>query len=476
MEDLVGTMEAGGLVQISLDFDPSAAASWDVQDEVFLRVAASVDVAAVGCGPTTTVDLGIDVPVVVAGGEVPDCDEDQDGYVAAACGGLDCDDANAAVNPGASEVCNEIDDDCNGIVDIDSSEASTFYEDFDGDSYGDPAVSVVACEAPNGFVNNNLDCDDRFEAINPDAEERCDDIDNDCDGTIDGETAVDRSPFYVDIDGDGYGEAATEVLACDAPLGLVADGTDCDDNDASVNPAADEVCDLVDNDCDGTIDEPGAAGETAYYADADGDGYGDAAVSVTACNPSPGFVADGTDCDDVVASTNPGATEVCDGVDNDCSGTIDDGAANLINWYVDSDNDGYGAGTAVPACTQPAGYVDVAGDCDDTSAAALPGGVEVCDSLDNDCNGVVDDNPTDGITFFRDSDSDGFGLDSSTVSECARPSGYAEQGGDCDDGVATSNPDADEVCDGVDNDCDQGIDEEATDRVAAHRFGRRWIW
>jgi hypothetical protein len=109
------------------------------------------------------------------------CDDvDGDGYTA----DVDCDDSNASVNPGATEVCNSIDDDCDGSVDEDVT--STFYQDSDGDGYGNATVSTQACRAPSDYVADNTDCDDSNASVNPGATEVCDDeIDNDCDGDVD---------------------------------------------------------------------------------------------------------------------------------------------------------------------------------------------------------------------------------------------------------------------------------------------------
>ena len=127
--------------------------------------------------------------------------------------------------------------------------------------------------------------------------------------------------FFLDADGDGHG-GETSVQACEAPAGHVAQSTDCDDDDASAHPDADEVCDGVDNDCNGDIDTAPVDG-VPMFRDADEDGFGDAHDSEAVCEGTPGWVEDDTDCDDGDAFAHPGGTEVCDGADNDCDGTVD---------------------------------------------------------------------------------------------------------------------------------------------------------
>lgn len=130
--------------------------------------------------------------------------------------------------------------------------------------------------------------------------------------------------WYADADGDTYGDAGVSSLACDAPVGYVADATDCNDGNSAVNPGATEVCNAIDDDCEGGIDE-GLVFST-WYADGDGDTYGDAGTSVSTCDGAPGgYVADATDCNDESAAVNPGATEICNTIDDNCDGNTDEG-------------------------------------------------------------------------------------------------------------------------------------------------------
>ena len=452
-----------------------------------------------------------------------DCDEttldddlDGDGFD----GASDCDDADGAVNPDAEEVCDEVDNNCDGFVDEDAAvDASTWYLDGDEDGYGLTDSSVTACDQPEGYAAYFDDCDDADAAYNPGAtEDDCTDPnDYNCDGSV----------GYDDADGDGF-------VACET-----GGAGDCDDGDATINPDADEYCDLVDNNCDGFIDEDTAIDVSTWYRDLDSDDWGDPDDFVDACDLPPGFVdndqdcddndadlnqddADGDgvttcddDCDDTVATTFPGAEETCNEVDDDCDTAIDEGAADASTFYADSDEDGYGdADSTLDACDVPDGYTADSSDCDDadadlnqddadgdgfstcdddcddsalTGAAANPDADEICDSIDNDCDTLVDEDASDAQTFYADADEDGEGDASDSVEACEAPDGYVINStdcddadadlntadadtdgvstcdGDCDDAAATTYPGADETCDEVDNDCDTSIDEDATD-------------
>ncbi len=238
----------------------------------------------------------------------------------------DCDDVRADINPGVAEICNSLDDDCDGSVDeSDAIDGSTWYVDADGDGFGSGAVTDTACEVPPGFVANAEDCNDLTNVDYPGADELCDGRDNDCDSVIDEDDAIDVRPWYRDVDGDGYGDLSNAEITCNAPAGYVADSEDCDDLAFAVNPSADEQCDGIDNDCDNTIDEDDAIDTLVWYADTDQDGFGNALDTTEACEEPEGYSDDNTDCDDTDIDVNPIVAEVCDGVDNDCSGFGDDG-------------------------------------------------------------------------------------------------------------------------------------------------------
>ncbi len=186
------------------------------------------------------------------------------------------------------------------------------------------------------------------------------------------------SSVFNDFDGDSFSECAG----------------DCNDTAAAINPNATEICDGVDNDCDGSVDEGGLT--RTWYRDLDEDGYGNpAATQTTACGAAApsGYVANNQDCDDANGNRFPGNPEVCDGVDNDCDSTVDEGLPQNT-YYRDADADGYGNASQTKgdcAATPPSGYVAVAGDCNDANRAINPGASEICtDAIDNDCDGSVD--------------------------------------------------------------------------------------
>src|SRR5262249_1792726 len=159
------------------------------------------------------------------------------------------------------------------------------------------------------------------------------------------------------------------------------------------------------------------------------DGYGNPAMSTAACSAPDGYVVDHTDCNDGAASVHPGATEVCNGVDDNCAGGIDEGLPTST-FYQDHDGDGFGNPNASKvACNAEqagAGYVADHTDCDDTSADIHPGAPEVCGNLkDDNCNGIVDTDAPANSTFYRDVDGDGYGAAASgTTTACAPPAGY----------------------------------------------------
>ncbi|GDX82429.1 hypothetical protein LBMAG42_42400 [Deltaproteobacteria bacterium] len=329
-----------------------------------------------------------------------------------------------------------------------------------GPGEGDPIVRDD--EDTDGYLPSEGDCDDSDDRVNPGATEICDGIDNDCDGGIDEGVTL---TFYADLDEDGFGDPGTAFDACEPPDGYIADNTDCDDSAPTVHPGATEACNLVDDDCDGAIDEDFGG---VWYADADGDGFGDSAVVSDACgDPGAGWVLDNTDCDDSEAISFPGGTEVCDGHDNNCDGAVDEGVDTI--YWADTDTDGYGdALSALNACSLPTGYAENSDDCDDAEASVNPGATEVCNGGDDDCDTLVDDADPDldlasGGAWYSDSDGDGYGDLTATITGCTQPIGTTTDNTDCDDTDITVNPGALELCNGIDDDCDALIDDADPD-------------
>lgn len=393
-------------------------------------------------------------------------DRDGDDYA----NDVDCDDADADRNPGMEELCNGIDDDCNDIVD-DGLDLVTFYPDADGDGYGnpDPAGTVQACDGAKGFVQNAGDCDDTSNEVHPSATDVCNNIDDDCSGAIDDD--LEQAPaWYVDADGDGFGVDGDDVVhSCDPQEGLASNAQDCDDTNPDMNPGADDICDELDNDCDGHADND-TTFKVKWFDDDDGDTYGDPLGFTFSCGQPEGYTDNDEDCDDQRAEAYPGAPDICNSKDDNCNGEVDEEPENFVMWYVDTDKDGYGAAeTGHISCTAPDKQSSMKnGDCIDTNSKVFPGAVEKCNGLDDDCNTIVDDNATGSKTFYTDVDGDKYGVASSAVVACSAPVGSVEARGDCDDAVATIHPNAPEVCNDLDDDCDGNIDESAVDAPTWH--------
>ncbi len=375
--------------------------------------------------------------------------------------GTDCTDIDPSTYPGAVEYCDNWDNDCDGLVDDGAYDTLTYYADSDNDSFGDPNVTVIDCFAPSGYVYDWDDCNDGDSAINPNATELCDGIDNNCDGNTDESSAADAAMWYMDMDEDGYGDPAAMTMNCTQPIGYVSDWTDCNDNADAVYPGAIESCNGTDDNCDGTTDENSAVDASTWYADSDNDGYGNPSNTATACSAPFGYVADSSDCNDRSRSINPGASEYCNGVDDDCDNSMDENSAvDAAIWYRDLDGDTYGDPTfSGPSCTQPSGAVSNSSDCNDNNNAIRPGATEYCDSVDNNCDGTTDeDTAADAPMWYQDSDNDQYGNPLRGRNACNQPSGSVSNNSDCDDSSSAVNPGATETCNSVDDNCDGSID------------------
>ena len=263
-------------------------------------------------------------------------------------------------------------------------------------------------------------------------------------------TAVTLIVYYGDQDADGFGDPGNSIVSDFPPPGWVTDNTDCDDTDATVHPGAAEILDGVDNDCDSQVDEDLAT--VNYFADNDGDGYGDSNTTIAASSPPFGYVANEGDCDDTDSSVYPGAEEVLDGKDNNCDGQTDEGLAS-VDYHADNDGDGYGdPTTTITASSPPSGYVVDGGDCDDSDPAVHPDAVEIADQVDNDCDGLVDEDLPLSV-FFADTDGDGYGDFGDFIEASSAPPGYISFGGDCDDTDSSIHTGAAERDDDIDHNC-----------------------
>ena len=381
-------------------------------------------------------------------------DQDGDGFgsdspTGSVLVGTDCDDFHSTSFPNASEICDYTDNDCDGSIDEGS---SFFYPDTDNDGYGD--VSTYSCSMDDGFITNSGDCDDTDDSISPIAEEICDTIDNNCNALVDEGVKVE---FYNDGDGDGFGDPLSTALACygSPPTGYVYNNVDCDDGRNDISPLNDELCDGIDNDCDGTIDESDALNVTQWYIDNDLDTYGTNAAIVTACNAPSGYTDNAQDCDDTMYSTNPGASEIIGNEnDDDCDG--------IEYCYDDLDNDGFSEGISYSP-SQDLDCQDASeasmnnlGDCNDLNSMINPSATEIVgDNLDSNCNGEE--------LCFVDTDGDAFRtIDTSLIinsidTDCldSGESSLTSPATDCDDLNSTIYPGAIElVGNTVDEDCD----------------------
>jgi hypothetical protein len=243
----------------------------------------------------------------------------------------DCDDTNELRYPGAEELCDGLDNDCDQRVDGPGTDDAVHgFRDADGDGHGDRADDIWTCVPVAGYVLQGDDCDDTEPLAWRGATERCDRVDNDCDGVVDGPGAVGAVQAFRDADQDGYGDPAVFAWACNLVPGSVGNSEDCDDADPLIRPGAAEVCDQVDNDCDGTVDGRAVPGARRAWTDADGDGFGDPLLQSWLCTPQAGTVLNNEDCDDMRADVYPGAPELCGDGDTDCDPlTLEDG---MVAW------------------------------------------------------------------------------------------------------------------------------------------------
>ncbi len=252
--------------------------------------------------------------------------------------------------------------------------------------------------------------------------------------------------FYDDTDLDTFGNDSTETEIFESSR--VTDNTDCNDIDAAISPAADEVCgDSIDNNCDGEIDDATAVDADTWYHDVDGDGYGDSTDSQLACEQPADYVEDDTDCDDTNAFISPGATELCgDDTDNNCDGDTDEGF----------ETEGDTCSSAGTGACSTEGQLECSSDLLSLECNAEEGMAEdeVCDDeSDNDCDGDTDADDADCAVAGDDDDDDTTDTDDDGIED------------DVDNCPDTSNADqADEDADGIGDACDfdSGDDTESS--------------
>ena len=406
-DDEAATSITAGAPPFNGDFQPEGSLSdFDNEDPNGTWTFTVIDTAGADLGTVNSWTLEL----LVAN------DLDGDGYVDS-CG--DCDPADPAINPGATEICGDgIDQDCSGADDV---------ADFDMDNYDALACGGDDCDDTDAAINPGVDgdldgsdvcadCDDGDAHNFPGNAEVCGDgFDQDCSGADD----------LADVDLDGFDAIVCGGTDCndfDASVfpGVDADidGSDvcddCDDGDFTVFPGAEEICDGGDNNCSGVVDDRDV--DLDGHIEAGACGGDDCDDTDPVINPSTDADLDlsdaCSDCDDTAATIYPGADEVCgDGIDQDCNDEDRPG---------DVDQDGF----ADLDCGED--------DCNDSDPAINPDAAEICDNVDHNC---------DGITEFVDEDGDGFG-----AVDCG--------GADCDDTLFSVRPGAEEICDGVDNDCD----------------------
>ena len=380
----------------------------------------------------------------------------------------DCNDdptkGGASVNPGKTEICNDIDDNCASSVDEGC--------DDDADDYCDSGMTVVGkpatCKQTDGGSSPGKlgnDCNDAVANngvnVNPGKQEQCNDIDDNCAAGID---------ENCDQDGDDY--CTSGMVTVGTPAACPKGGNDCNDlnlGGAAINPSKTEICDDIDNDCAAGIDNG---------CDDDNDDYCDTALTVigkpitcskTDGGKSPGQA--GNDCNDNLsggAAQNPGKTEICDDIDNDCAAGVDNGCDNDNDDYCDTAMTVIGKPNTCSKTDGGSSPGKAGNDCNDNlsgGAAVNPGKTEVCDSADTDCNGTVDDGCDDDNDDYCDSGMTVIGKPT-TCSKTDGGSSPGKAGNDCNDsasGGAVINLDATEVCDSIDNNCKTGVDEGCDD-------------
>lgn len=199
----------------------------------------------------------------------------------------------------------------------------------------------------------------------------------------------DQSIYYADIDNDSYGDPSYYIYSCNDTIGYVTNNIDCNDLDNLIHPGVEDLCNTVDDDCDGVMDEDALF--LTWYLDFDSDGFGNLNIDSVSCFELVGYVFNTTDCNDENILINPDANELCNNVDDNCDTYIDEGLP-FINYYLDADSDLFGNSEMDSLwCTILMGYVLDSTDCDDTNPDIYPSAEEILNGLDDDCDQMVDE-------------------------------------------------------------------------------------
>ncbi|MFI5173096.1 MAG: putative metal-binding motif-containing protein, partial [Chitinophagales bacterium] len=231
---------------------------------------------------------------------------DDNGYLIT--GRSDSEDGDVTFNNGSSDYwLVKLEPECNHIQ---------YFADSDNDGFGNILMDTFSCDLIYGYIPDSTDCDDNNILIFPGAVDNCNSIDDNCNGFID-EDAV-FTNYYLDDDGDLFGDIVIDSSSCFILVGYVSDSTDCNDLNPMIFPGALDPCNAFDDNCNGLIDEDAIF--TTYYLDSDVDGFGASEFDSVSCFIPIGYITDSTDCNDIDATINPLANEICNLLDDNCNG------------------------------------------------------------------------------------------------------------------------------------------------------------